>query len=71
MQIASLIISPAFLTAGWYVLLGRVIQYLGPQYCSLSDFTYLIIFVGRDVLSLVVQALGELDRKACHDRTPS
>ena len=58
MQIASLIISPAFLTAGWYVMLGRVIQYLGPQFGSLTNRTYLIVFVGGDVASLVIQAIG-------------
>ena len=71
MQIAALIISPAFLTAGWYVILGRVIQYIGPQYCSLTDLTYLtLFFFGGDVLCLVVQALGELDRKPLHDSPP-
>lgn len=37
MQIASLIICPAFLSAMWYVLLGKLISVIGSQYVSGSQ----------------------------------
>ena len=58
MQIVCLIIAPAFLAAGWYILLGRLIKNLGPQYCRLNPLTYAIIFVCGDLASLIIQAVG-------------
>lgn len=57
-QIATLIIAPVFLTAGWYILLGHLIRFLGPQYGRLYHRTYALIFVTADVACLVVQAIG-------------
>lgn len=58
MQITTLIIAPTFFAAGLYVLLGTLINELGPQTSSLSPSYYAIIFCTCDVISLVVQAVG-------------
>jgi len=58
MQICTLIIAPAFLAAACYIILGWLINYLGPQYSPLRPRTYLILFVTGDVISLVIQAAG-------------
>ncbi|QGA13175.1 hypothetical protein EYB26_000822 [Talaromyces marneffei] len=58
MQISTLIIAPAFFTAGIYVLLGRLIQILGRSSSILSPSLYLWIFSACDIISLVIQAVG-------------
>ncbi|KAF8500001.1 RTA1 like protein, partial [Hysterangium stoloniferum] len=58
MQITTTIISPVFLTAALYTILGLVIDKLGHQYSRLKPKTYLKAFVTADVLALVVQAAG-------------
>jgi hypothetical protein len=58
MQIASLIISPAFIQGGLYVLLGRIIPVLGSRYSFIHPLSYTIVFVVGDILSLVIQAIG-------------
>jgi hypothetical protein len=54
----SLIISPVFFSAFNYTLLGQLITRLGPEYSFLRPKLYIAIFVGSDVLSLVLQAIG-------------
>ncbi|KAF8587164.1 RTA1 like protein [Ramaria rubella] len=58
MQISTTIISPVFLTAALYTILGIIIRRLGPQYSRLEPKTYLKIFVSADVFALIVQAVG-------------
>lgn len=40
LQISTLIISPAFLAAGWYVLLGKLIAVLGPEFVSVPGYIW-------------------------------
>jgi hypothetical protein len=47
--------APAFLAAGWYITLGYLIRYLGPQYCRFNPTFYSVIFVLGDLASLIVQ----------------
>ncbi|KAG7004447.1 sphingosine hydroxylase [Physcia stellaris] len=58
MQISTLIIAPTFFTAGIYVILGRLIQIMGPSSSPIKPKMYLWIFCTCDVLSLVIQAVG-------------
>ncbi|WWC60051.1 uncharacterized protein I303_102614 [Kwoniella dejecticola CBS 10117] len=58
MQIASLIIGPAFYSAWAYTILGYCITQLGPAYSLLKPNMYLAVFVTADVISLVIQAIG-------------
>lgn len=58
MQISSLIIAPAFMAAGNYILLGRIIPVLGSRYSFIHPTSYTIVFVVGDLVSLVVQAVG-------------
>ncbi|KAK9896210.1 RTA1-domain-containing protein [Cystobasidium minutum MCA 4210] len=58
MQISTLIFAPAFLAAFWYITLGYLIRFLGPQYCRFNPTFYSVIFVLGDLASLIVQAIG-------------
>ncbi|KAJ9121459.1 hypothetical protein QFC22_002075 [Naganishia vaughanmartiniae] len=58
MQISTLIISPAFMAAGNYILLGRIIPILGSKYSFIHPLSYTIVFVIGDLISLVIQAVG-------------
>ncbi|WWC69049.1 uncharacterized protein I206_102985 [Kwoniella pini CBS 10737] len=58
MQIASLIIGPAFYSAWAYTVLGYCITQLGPAYSLLKPNMYLAVFITADVISLVIQAIG-------------
>ncbi|OJD31201.1 rta1 domain [Diplodia corticola] len=58
MQITTLILAPTFWTAALYVILGRLITLSGPSSSPLPPRTYLILFCGADVVSLVLQAIG-------------
>jgi len=56
--VTSLIIAPTFLVAANFIILGRIIRRLGPQYSRLTPRRYMIIFVSCDIISLQVQAMG-------------
>ncbi|THC93904.1 hypothetical protein EYZ11_006622 [Aspergillus tanneri] len=58
MQMATLVIAPTFFTAGIYILLGSLINFLGPESSYLQPRSYLWIFCACDIISLVVQAIG-------------
>ncbi|OJJ50570.1 hypothetical protein ASPZODRAFT_56749 [Penicilliopsis zonata CBS 506.65] len=58
MQITTLIIAPTFITAGIYVILGRLIHLAGPHTSPIAPRTYLYIFMTCDLMSLVIQAVG-------------
>ncbi|KAF2175307.1 RTA1-domain-containing protein [Zopfia rhizophila CBS 207.26] len=53
-----LTIAPALLTAGIYLCLGRVITAIGSGNSRLKPKMYSIVFVGCDLLALVLQAIG-------------
>ncbi|KAF8461147.1 RTA1-domain-containing protein [Russula ochroleuca] len=57
-QILCLVVAPTPLVAANFILLGRIIRRLGPQYSRLTPRRYIIIFVSCDIISLVVQGLG-------------
>ena len=53
-----LTIAPAFLSAGLYVILKRLVLLFGPQYSRISPNAYAYIFVSADVLSIILQGAG-------------
>lgn len=58
MQICCLTIAPAFLAAGIYLTLSRIVITFGPDNSRIRPLSYPRIFIPCDVLSLVLQALG-------------
>jgi len=50
--------APALLTAGIYLCLSRIIVVIGPSYSRLKPKMYTYIFIGCDLLSLLLQAIG-------------
>ncbi|KAI9508817.1 RTA1 like protein [Russula earlei] len=58
LQAVTLIMAPTPLVAANFILLGRIIGRLGPQYSRLTPRRYTIIFVSCDLISLVVQGVG-------------
>lgn len=58
MQIVCTIISPSFMSAANFTILGLIINRLGPQYSWLSPRWYLIVFIGFDLAALVIQSVG-------------
>ncbi|KAH9975497.1 RTA1-domain-containing protein [Lactifluus volemus] len=57
-QVTTLIVAPTLLVAANFILLGRVIRRLGPQYSRLTPKLYAIVFLSCDIVSLVVQGIG-------------
>ena len=53
-----LTIAPAFLTAGIYLCLSRIIIVYGEHLARFKPRTYTIIFVCSDIFALVLQAIG-------------
>jgi hypothetical protein len=68
MQICCLIIAPAFLAAGLYILHGRLMNILGRQYSWIHPTSYAIVAIVGDVISLVVQAVGGALASVADDR---
>ncbi|KAG8834959.1 hypothetical protein FRC17_006262 [Serendipita sp. 399] len=58
MQITTTIISPSFMSAANFTILGFIIRTIGQQHSRLSPRWYLIIFISLDLVSLIVQAIG-------------
>ncbi|KAG1873925.1 RTA1 like protein-domain-containing protein [Suillus subluteus] len=58
MQIVGTIIAPTPLVAANFIILGRIITQVGPQYSRLTPRKYTIIFCCFDIACLVVQAVG-------------
>ncbi|KIJ55224.1 hypothetical protein M422DRAFT_100481, partial [Sphaerobolus stellatus SS14] len=58
MQISATIIAPTPFIATNFIILGRVIDRLGPQYSRLTPKLYSIIFLSADIIALVIQAVG-------------
>ncbi|RGP67201.1 hypothetical protein FLONG3_8596 [Fusarium longipes] len=57
-QICCLTIGPAFMAAGVYLCLRRIVSAFGPENSRLPPEYYTRIFIPCDVISLVLQALG-------------
>ncbi|KAG2078713.1 RTA1 like protein, partial [Suillus decipiens] len=58
MQIVGTIIAPTPLVAANFIILGRVITRVGPQYSRLTPRMYTILFCCFDIICLVIQAVG-------------
>ncbi|KAG2040870.1 RTA1 like protein [Suillus americanus] len=58
MQIVGTIIAPTPLVAANFIILGRIITQVGPQYSRLTPRTYTILFCCFDIVCLIVQAVG-------------
>ncbi|KAJ6553153.1 RTA1 like protein-domain-containing protein [Mycena capillaripes] len=58
MQIVYTIMGPTPLAAANFIILGRIINRLSPNYSRLSPRLYTILFLCCDIVSLVVQAIG-------------
>lgn len=58
MQITTTIISPTFILAADFVIVGILIQKLGSKYSRLRPRLYTIVFCSCDVVALVVQSIG-------------
>ena len=57
-QLCCLVIAPSFLAAGVYLVLKDVVNQCGPEYSRLPPKKYPWIFVGCDIGSIVIQAIG-------------
>lgn len=58
MQIVCLTIAPAFMAAGIYLCLSRIVSTFGAQNSRLQPLSYPRIFIPCDVVSLMLQAAG-------------
>ncbi|KAL8678272.1 MAG: hypothetical protein Q9186_005353 [Xanthomendoza sp. 1 TL-2023] len=58
MQICCLTIAPAFMAAGIYLTLSRIVVTFGPENSRIKPLSYPRLFIPCDILSLVLQALG-------------
>jgi hypothetical protein len=57
-QFICLTIGPAFLTASIYLCLTRIIIVHGQQFSRFRPRTYSLVFVGVDLVCLILQAIG-------------
>jgi hypothetical protein len=57
-QICCLVLAPSFLAAGIYLTLKHMVLYCGPEYSRLKAKWYPWIFIGSDMGSIIVQAIG-------------
>lgn len=57
-QIICLTMAPAFMMAGIYLLLAKLIVIHGNQYSILKPLWFSYIFISCDFLSLIIQAIG-------------
>jgi len=58
MQITTTIISPTFILAANFVIVGQIIRILGSQYSRMRPRSYTIVFCSCDVIALIVQSVG-------------
>ncbi|KAK7552289.1 RTA1 like protein-domain-containing protein [Phyllosticta citricarpa] len=58
MQIVCLTIAPAFMAAGIYLCLSRIVSTFGAQNSRLAPLSYPRIFIPCDIISLLLQAAG-------------
>jgi len=53
-----LTIAPAFISAGMYIILKKLVLVFGKQYSRLSPNAYAYIFISSDVVSIILQGVG-------------
>jgi len=58
MQICCTIFAPSFMTAGLFIIFVRIIVMVGPEYSRLTPKLYSWLFIGVDVVALVIQSIG-------------
>ncbi|KAE8354034.1 RTA1 like protein-domain-containing protein [Aspergillus coremiiformis] len=58
LQLVALILGPTFIAAGVYLTLKHIILSLGPEHSRLKPRLFTWIFIGCDVGSLILQAVG-------------
>lgn len=58
MQIVCLILAPSFLAAGVYLSLKHIVLYLGPEFSRIKPTLYTWVFIGCDIGSIILQAVG-------------
>jgi hypothetical protein len=58
LQICCLILGPSFIAAAIYLTMKHLVLYFGPQYSYLQARLYPWLFIGADLLSIVIQAIG-------------
>lgn len=58
MQICCLVLAPSFVAGAIYLTMKHLVIYCGPQYSRLKPRLYPWIFVGCDLGSIVLQAIG-------------
>ncbi|KAI5998516.1 RTA1 like protein-domain-containing protein [Pisolithus orientalis] len=57
-QLVGTILAPTPFLAANFVILGKIIIQLGPQYSRLSPKFYTLVFCAFDVVCLIIQAVG-------------
>ncbi|KAH9977061.1 RTA1-like protein [Lactifluus volemus] len=57
-QILTLVLAPTSLVAANFILLGRIMRRLGPQYSRLTPRRYTIVFIFSDLVALLIQGMG-------------
>ncbi|KAG1729970.1 RTA1 like protein-domain-containing protein [Suillus paluster] len=58
MQLVGTVIAPTPLVAANFIILGKIINQLGPQFSRLTPKMYTIIFCSFDIICLIVQSVG-------------
>ncbi|KAL1695685.1 RTA1 like protein-domain-containing protein [Schizophyllum commune] len=58
MQIVATILGPTPLLAANFIVMGRLVGKLGPEFSRLSPRLYSILFLSCDLVSLIVQGVG-------------
>jgi len=58
MQICCTIFAPSFMTAAMFIIFVRIIMIVGPEYSRLTPKIYSYLFVGVDLVALVIQSIG-------------
>lgn len=58
MQITCTILAPSFMSAGLFIILGILVNQLGPQYSRFTPKVFSIVFMTCDLLALITQAVG-------------
>lgn len=58
LQIVGLVLAPSFLAASVYLTLKHLVLYFGPEHSFLKPRLYPWLFVGCDIGSIVLQAIG-------------
>jgi hypothetical protein len=64
-----LTIAPAFLSAGLYIMLKRLVLLFGPEFSRISPNAYAYIFVSSDILSIILQGAGGSISAVATDKT--